>query len=297
VLDFTAVIAGPVAGRTLAELGADVLRIDDPWFRPAWADGFHALFDRGKRSAWLDLQVPAEREVLERVVADLDPQLVLQNFRPGVAERLGLTAYADHVVSLSAFGTEGAWGRRPGWEQTVQAVAGIQSRYGGDAPELFPVPVHDLVTGLFGAYGALVTLFGGGGAHASLARTATWMLAHHTCGDGPADGAWEKRDDGWWFVAGDVAVPRTRPAAARAASARVRREHRDDLGTFTRIDAPLVLSHTPVVEGASRPRGWATQEVTDGQRPPATREVPGRRRWWAGRIRWGLGVAAVRLLP
>ncbi|MCB9669392.1 MAG: CoA transferase [Alphaproteobacteria bacterium] len=294
VLDFTMVIAGPVAGRTLAELGAEVVRVDDPWLHPAWVDGFHALFDRGKASVWLDLQTRAGRVALEDLVARLQPDVVLQNFRPGVADRLGLLDLAPHRVSLSAFGAHGPWAGRPGWEQTVQAACGMEAAYGGPgSPELFPVPIHDLLTGLFGAYGALVALYGGGDAEASLARTSTWLQAAAALGGVPAVDGWVK-DDGWTFVAHGERVPRASQAGARAACPLVRRETREDLGSFTRIDSPLALSRTAVTEGASRPRGWATKAWTGVEREGPGPHLVGRRRWWLARARWLVGVGLVR---
>lgn len=294
VLDVTAVIAGPVAGRTLAELGADVLRIDDPWFRPAWADAFHALFDRGKRSVWLDLAIPGERAQFDALVESFAPDVLVQNFRPGVAGRLGLLDVAEHVVSLSAFGDSGPWAVRPGWEQTVQAAAGMQHRYGAASPELFPVPVHDLVTGLFGSFAGLVSLYGGGSGAASLAATSTWLMAASVAA--PHEDRWRKDAEGWVFEHPRGSVRRARVGDLRAASPLVHREHRADLGSFTRIDSPLRLSGTPGVEGESRPRGWATAAVTGGVRPSGDRELPRRRTWWPGRVRWALGVVFVRTL-
>lgn len=184
ILDCTQVIAGPVAGRALAELGAEVIRLERPDFDPAWAESFHVLFSPGKRSATVRLDPDAARAVLEA----LQPDVVLTNFRPGVDARLGLDPDAVRavcpealVVRLSAFGEQGPRAAWPGWEQTAQAMCGMQADYGGSKPELVPLPMNDECTGLAGALGALASLFARAHnrpiplVHSSLAASATWL--------------------------------------------------------------------------------------------------------------------------
>ncbi|MEW2522112.1 CoA transferase [Actinacidiphila alni] len=128
VLDLTRVIAGPVATRTLGLLGADVLRIDSPRLpesRDAQADtGF------GKRSTALDLAVRADRAVFEELLGSAD--VVVTGYRPGALDRYGLSVEALLerrpgliVAQLSAWGFDGPWAGRRGFDSLVQAATGI----------------------------------------------------------------------------------------------------------------------------------------------------------------------------
>lgn len=188
VLDLSRVIAGPAAARTLAELGADVLKIEDPAFDPPWQGAFRLAWDRGKRSVLLDLSEQEGRDAFWAVVEWFRPDVVLHNFRPGVAERMGLgeDGFRERLPSVvftavSAYGVTGPWGRLPGWEQTAQATTGVQLRYGVDRPELLPVPVTDLATGLTAALGTLLALYhrdrGGEPQRVDATLTATSMVA------------------------------------------------------------------------------------------------------------------------
>ncbi len=199
VLDLTQVIAGPVAARTLAELGAEVLRVENPHFSAGWVEPFHLLFNRGKRSVALDLSTAAGLTAFKALVARFKPDVVVENLRPGAADRLGigeaaLRAMAGDIVylHLDAYGPAGPWRERPGWEQTAQAAAGIQVAYGGaQTPDLYPLPVNDLGTGLAGAYAALLALYrraaGGGGQRAQTCLTATATLLRAAAIGGAAE--------------------------------------------------------------------------------------------------------------
>jgi crotonobetainyl-CoA:carnitine CoA-transferase CaiB-like acyl-CoA transferase len=181
VLDLTQVLAGPTSGRTLAEFGADVIKINDP----KQSILTHTDVNRGKHTVLLDLETPAGLEVFWRLVEDAD--VVMQNFRLGTAERLGIgyeqvRARKPDIVytSVSAYGYDGPWGNRRGYETMGQATSGLQVRAGGDGPPTGqPFAVNDYGTGLLGA---LATVFGlfhrartGEGLHvaAALAYTAT----------------------------------------------------------------------------------------------------------------------------
>jgi crotonobetainyl-CoA:carnitine CoA-transferase CaiB-like acyl-CoA transferase len=161
VLDLCIILAGPTCGRTLAEFGADVIKIDAPGREGGIA--FHHDVNRGKRSLLLDLKSEAGQEVFWRLAEDAD--VVVQNYRAGALERIGL-GY-DQVrqrkpgiiyASLNAYGHGGPWEHRPGWEQLAQAATGMQMRYGGDHPVLAPFPVNDYGTGILGAYGVMLAL-------------------------------------------------------------------------------------------------------------------------------------------
>jgi crotonobetainyl-CoA:carnitine CoA-transferase CaiB-like acyl-CoA transferase len=189
VLDLSQVIAGPVAARTLWELGAHVTRVENPRLDVGFVDAFHALFNAGKRSVVVDLTQPAQREVLLAKLRKHPPRVVVGNWRPGVAQRLGVGAEHFHPhtvdVRVTAYGTRGPWAGWPGWEQTAQAATGMQWAHGGAlSPSLFPAAVNDVCTGLFASLGTLCALHRGGPATvtSALSSTATLLQMDTVCG-------------------------------------------------------------------------------------------------------------------
>ncbi|WP_320669305.1 CoA transferase [Patulibacter defluvii] len=188
ILDLTRVIAGPIATRWLAALGADVLRID----RRDRPELPLQLLDTGagKRSALLDLRDGDDRATLERLLAGADA--VVHGYRPGALAAFGLDppALAERhpqlvVATLSAWGDEGPWGTRRGFDSLVQAATGIAlvcSPDGGATPGALPAQALDHGTGYLLAAAVLRGLAerarGAGPLHArlALARTADWLL-------------------------------------------------------------------------------------------------------------------------
>lgn len=188
VLDFSRIIAGPVAGRTLAAHGADVLRLIAPhlpYIPTLWLD-----VARGKRSAFLDLENAADAARLHDLVSGCD--VLLQAYRPGALAEKGLAP--DQVqalrpgivqVSLSAYGEVGPWGGKRGYDSLVQTTTGIGDAgaraVGGSGTRPLPCQALDHATGYLAAFGALVALQRRaieGGSYAvrvSLARTAEWL--------------------------------------------------------------------------------------------------------------------------
>ncbi len=166
VLDLTRVIAGPVAGRTLAGHGADVLRITSP--RLPTVTAVEPDTTLGKRSAHLDLDDGDDRATLDRLVDESD--VVVQSYRPGALAARGLGA-ADLAarrpglvyVSVSAFGTTGPWGGRRGFDSICQTATGIahegaRFRRDGDQPRPLPCLALDHATGFLAAAGAAAAL-------------------------------------------------------------------------------------------------------------------------------------------
>lgn len=183
VLDLTRVIAGPVATRTLALLGADALRLDPPWL-PELPDQ-HMDTGFGKRSATLDLT--ADRDRFEDLLGAAD--VVVMGYRPGALDRQGLSARALAerrpglvVAQLSAWGAYGPWGGRRGFDSLVQAATGIAVVEGApERPGVLPAQALDHGTGYLLAAGVLRALTdraGDGDARVvrvALARTAEWL--------------------------------------------------------------------------------------------------------------------------
>ncbi|WP_328539496.1 CoA transferase [Streptomyces sp. NBC_00344] len=182
VLDLTRVIAGPVATRTLALLGADVLRIDAPQL-PESQDA-HSDTGFGKRSAVLDLAGRSGRRTFDHLLADAD--VVVTGYRPGALERFGLgpqdlAARRPGVIvaEVSAWGRYGPWAGRRGFDSLVQVASGIASVEGGpDGPGVLPAQALDHGTGYLLAAAVLRALTEGGGhlAGLALAGTAAWLL-------------------------------------------------------------------------------------------------------------------------
>ncbi|QEO13258.1 carnitine dehydratase [Agromyces intestinalis] len=185
VLDLTRVIAGPVATRTLALLGADVLRVDSP--RLPEFEWQHLDTGAGKRSSLLDLDTRTDRARFDALVGDAD--VVVTGYRPAAMARLGLDAHAlrarhPHllVASLSAWGDRAEAGEERGFDSLVQAASGIAVIEGDDgAPGTLPAQALDHATGYLLAAAVTSQLVGGGrrtGRVAlSLRRTAAELLA------------------------------------------------------------------------------------------------------------------------
>ena len=234
VLDLCIILAGPTCGRTLAEFGADVIKIDNPSREGGVA--FHNDVNRAKRSILLDLKTETGRELFWKLVDQAD--VLVQNYRKGVVGRLGIdyeavkTRKPDIVyASLNAYGHKGPWAERPGWEQLAQATTGMQERFGGDLPVLQPYAINDYGTGISGAYAVALALLQrqktGDGQHvdAALAYTACTLQSvflqdyegkkweeprgQDCLGDGPLQRLYQA-SDGWLFCAA--------PDAARLAA-------------------------------------------------------------------------------
>jgi crotonobetainyl-CoA:carnitine CoA-transferase CaiB-like acyl-CoA transferase len=175
VLDFGIVVAGPVAAVPLADLGAEVIKIEAielEHFRSVYR--IFASANRGKRSIAINLKSEAGREIAQRLIRSAS--VVMNNFRPGVAARLGLDeqtvrALNPHSVVLetSGYGSDGPNARRTGLDMIFQALCGHEIRAGGQGnpPLWFRAPIVDYTCGLLGSIGSLLALLRvrrGGGA-------------------------------------------------------------------------------------------------------------------------------------
>jgi CoA:oxalate CoA-transferase len=164
VVDFTQVLAGPTATRLLAELGADIIKVELapagdssralPYLRNG-RSGYFIQQNRGKRSICIDAKTPGGKEVLRRLVRSAD--VLVQSFAPGVIERLGL-AFDDVVqlkpdlimCSISAFGRDGPLSSKPGYDGIAQAYSGVMHMNGDPdgPPALLMISPGDAVTGV-----------------------------------------------------------------------------------------------------------------------------------------------------
>jgi crotonobetainyl-CoA:carnitine CoA-transferase CaiB-like acyl-CoA transferase len=172
VLDLTRVRAGPTAVRQLADWGADVIKIEmpegveagDTLGGPRQGSDFQNL-QRNKRGMTLNLKDPRGTAVFRRLAMDAD--IVVENFRPDVKDRLGidydsLKAINPRVIlaSISGFGQDGPYRDRPGFDQIAQGMGGLMSITGlpGQGPVRVGIPIADLTAGIFCSQGILLAL-------------------------------------------------------------------------------------------------------------------------------------------
>ena len=190
-LDLCIILAGPTCGRTLAEFGADVVKIDNP----SRENGImlHEDINRGKRSVLLDLKRDEGLQTFMELAADVD--VVVQNYRLGKVGGLGVDYESVRRInpdviyaSLNAFGEIGPWAQRAGWEQLAQAASGMQTRYGDNVPTLQPFAINDYGTGINGAFGVGMALYHrlrtgmGQQIFTALARTASTLQSNMLLG-------------------------------------------------------------------------------------------------------------------
>ena len=175
VIDLTRVLSGPFCTMILGDLGADVIKIEPPKGDPVRAQGtmteghsgYFAGFNRNKRSVVLDLYGDEGKAVLRRLLADAD--VLVENFRPGTLEKLGLGAEALSslnprliVASVNGYGSTGPYVDRPAFDFIAQAMSGFMGVNGEDdgPPMRAAAPVSDLVAGIYAALGVLAAVIG-----------------------------------------------------------------------------------------------------------------------------------------
>ncbi|MFN0187058.1 MAG: CoA transferase [Aquabacterium sp.] len=249
VLDLTRILAGPVAGRTLAAYGADVLLVNGPHLPNI--DNI-ADTSRGKRSCQVDLRTPGGRDTLRALVREAD--VFLQGYRPGGLAALGfgpqdLAALRPGIVSVSlaAYGFDGPWAGRRGFDSLVQTATGFNSAeaeaFGSATPRALPMQVLDYSAGYLLAFGAQAALAhqrqqgGSWQVQVSLAGVGHWLRTLGRVHDGLA-----------------VQAPAFEPLAEEAASG---------FGRLTALRHAARFSRTPVKTGLP--------SMPPGSHPPA---------WW-----------------
>ncbi|WP_194291346.1 CaiB/BaiF CoA-transferase family protein [Cumulibacter manganitolerans] len=185
VLDLGTVLAGPLAGSLLAELGADVIKVEPPAGDPFRTKGF--MYNRGMRSLSVDLRSADGRELFCDLAREAD--VVIDNFRPGVLDRLGID-YATLsglnpgiiTVSFTGYGEAGPLRAEPGFDPVLQAMSGMMRAQGGDGDPVFlTMAVNDIASAVLGTFAAAVALYHrGSSGHGqrvtgSLAATSVFM--------------------------------------------------------------------------------------------------------------------------
>ena len=197
VVDFTRQMSGPYACLVLADFGADVIKVEsaplgDPSRRAGiyFVGGESTMFltwNRNKRGVCLDLRSERGLKVAHRLIEDAD--ILMENFRPGVADEIGIGWEVAHSLnprlvycSVSAFGSSGPWKDRPGTDPVVQAMSGLMSvtgeRDGG--PVAVGIPIADYTSSMMAVQGALLGLFArqrtGKGQHVDISMLGALMF-------------------------------------------------------------------------------------------------------------------------
>jgi crotonobetainyl-CoA:carnitine CoA-transferase CaiB-like acyl-CoA transferase len=179
VIDLSRALAGPHAGMMLGDMGARVIKVETPghgddtrgWGPPFVGpeddpiSTYYLSCNRNKESVALDLKSEDGRDTLTRLVRHGD--VLIENFRPGVLDRLGFPTERLHeinprlvILSISGFGHDGPEGGRAGYDQIAQGEGGLMSLTGSgpDDPQRVGVPIGDLLAGMYGAYGVTSAL-------------------------------------------------------------------------------------------------------------------------------------------
>ena len=212
VLDLSRLLPGPFCSMLLADFGADVIKVEDPqggdyirWWPPLLGDnsGYHVVLNRNKRSLTLNLKKPEGKEIFKRLAAEAD--VVLEGFRPGVMDRLGLGFATLQAINprlihcaITGYGADGPRAQRAGHDINYLALNGVLSYSGRQgSPTLSGVQIADLGGGaLFAAFSIAAALFArerlGRGQHIDIAM---------------ADGALSWHCLRWGKYLGDGVVP------------------------------------------------------------------------------------------
>lgn len=174
VLDMTQFLAGPYCGMVLADMGAEVIKIESPpggdFVRIAvpqinGVSIYYENMNRGKKSVTINLKSPEGKQLFARLLAAAD--VLIENNRPGVMDRLGFGYEQVHQLnkrliycSISGFGQTGPYSQRPGYDLIGQAMSGAMSLTGmpGQIPLKFGIPIGDVLGGMNGAIGILAAL-------------------------------------------------------------------------------------------------------------------------------------------
>jgi len=171
VLDFSQALSGPYAAMLLGDMGADVVKVEPPHGDMLRGSGpfvgdmslYYLATNRNKRSVAIDLKADGAAAIAARLARQSD--VVIENFRPGVADRLGisfekLSKASPQIVhlSISGYGSSGPMSHWGGFDQVAQGVGGLMSVTGTDTPTRVGIPVADVLAGIYGALGVVAAL-------------------------------------------------------------------------------------------------------------------------------------------
>lgn len=226
VLELASYVTGPYASALLADMGADVIKVEertqgDPfrgWGKGGYSSTFRSV-NRGKRSLAIDLRTDAGREAAQAIADRAD--VLIENYRPGVVDRLGL-AYASvrarnpRIVycSISGFGSSGPYRDRPGYDTVGQAMGLLGLLTDFEAPKAMGISLSDHITGIFACTGILAALVGRGATgrgrrvETSLLQATTAFVAENAAryfddGEVPSRATRARIAQAYAFVGGD----------------------------------------------------------------------------------------------
>jgi crotonobetainyl-CoA:carnitine CoA-transferase CaiB-like acyl-CoA transferase len=183
VLDMSRIIAGPFTGKTLAEYGADVIHLSIRKKQLSWEEPFHIAFNGGKKSVVVDCSRPGGKAELMRVIQQIKPDVIVHNYLDNAAAKLGIDYESMKKINpeiiylnINGYNPDGPWGKRPGFEQCVQAASGILQTYSiNTTPQILPMPFIDMSTGIVSSLAVALSFFqklhGNGGNHVSTSLT------------------------------------------------------------------------------------------------------------------------------
>jgi crotonobetainyl-CoA:carnitine CoA-transferase CaiB-like acyl-CoA transferase len=213
-------ITGPACGMLLGDLGADVVKVEQPGsgdpfrsFKGGLYSPHYQTYNRNKRSITLDTRDAGDRDVLDALVADAD--VYIQNFRPGVADKLGagaarLRALNPRLVycSISGFGATGPAAGRPAYDTVAQAASGfLKLLVNPENPRVVGPAIADALTGHYAAYGVLGALF-------ERSRTGTGRTVEVSMLEAMAHFNLDAFTH--WFQKGEVMGPYSRPSVSQS---------------------------------------------------------------------------------
>ena len=188
VVDMTRFAAGPFAAMQLADMGAEVIKVELPGkgddlrqWGPPFIKGegvYYMLLNKNKKSITVNTRAPEGIDIVRKLLKNTD--VLLENFRPGVMDRIGLSYEAVHALnpkliycSISGYGQKGPLWDKPGFDVMIQAESGFMDITGFDVPTRVGIAIADLVGGLYGAQGILTALIAreetGEGQHVDIA--------------------------------------------------------------------------------------------------------------------------------
>ncbi|HEX2959040.1 MAG TPA: CoA transferase, partial [Chitinispirillaceae bacterium] len=183
VLDMSRIIAGPFTGKMLAEYGADVVHLSIRKKQLSWEEPFHIAFNGGKKSVVVDCSRPGGKDELIRVIQQIKPDVIVHNYLDNAVVKLGIDYESMKKINpeiiylnINGYNPDGPWGRRPGFEQCVQAASGILQTYSANiTPQILPMPFIDMSTGIISSLAVALSVFqkmlGNGGNHVSTSLT------------------------------------------------------------------------------------------------------------------------------
>ncbi|WP_170328219.1 CaiB/BaiF CoA transferase family protein [Ruegeria arenilitoris] len=165
ILESTTMITGPLAGQMLGDLGAEITKVETPkggdlfrTFRGGTYSPYFCAYNRNKKSVALDLRDDQGLDIYKKLVREAD--VLIENFRPGVMDRLGLSSDVLKALnprliqcSITGFGPDGPYKKRPAYDTVAQALSGMSSLFLGDDAQITGPTLSDNLTGIFACYG------------------------------------------------------------------------------------------------------------------------------------------------